>query len=636
MLRGIRTASANWLGKLVMGVVVGFLALSFAIWGIGDIFRGFGTSALATVGSTDITSEQFRQVYNERLQQISTQLGRPIPPDQVRALGLDRQILGQMIGEVALDEWGRRMGLGITDAEVARLIRTFPAFQGPDGKFDHALFLARVRNAGYTEPRFVNEQRRLMIRSHLTETIGGVTSAPKTFLDAVNSFQNEQRSIEYVTLGPAQAGEIAPPTPEDLAGYFEARKTLFRAPEYRKLILLRLSQDDLMKWATVSDADARAFYEARRSRYTTPGRRHLQQIVFPSADEAKRAKERIDAGTSFLDIAKERGLSEQDIDLGFVARGALATAPAVAEAAFSLPEGAVSGPVQSRLGTALIRIVKAEADSVKPFEEVQEEIRTEMARDRSRAEMTEKHDKIEDERAGGANLTEVAQKVGLTPLTIEAVDRSGRDPSGAVVPLLPAGIDVLTPAFATGKGVEADAIRLEGGGYLWFEVADITPSKERTLEEVKDRVEARWRDDQIGERLRKKSAEMLERLKAGEAFGAVAAANDLKVETASDLRRNARADNLSPAAIAIVFRTPKDTVAGADGMSASERLVLRVTDIKVPPVEAEAPDVQQLEQTIRNALSEDLLRQYIVYVERTLGTRINADALRRVVGGEAL
>lgn len=635
MLRGIRTASANWLGKLVMGVVVGVLALSFAIWGIGDIFRGFGASALATVGSTEITSEQFRQVYNERLQQISTQLGRPLPPDQVRALGLDRQILGQMMGEVALDEWGRRLGLGITDAEVARLIRTFPAFQGADGQFDHALFLARIRNAGYTEPRFVSEQRRLMIRSHLTETVGGVTVTPKTFLDAVNSYQNEQRSADYVVLGPAQAGEIPAPSAEELASYFEARKTLFRAPEYRRLVLLRLSQDELTKWATVSDADARAYYEARRARYTTPGRRHLQQIIFPSADEAKRAKERIDGGASFLDIAKERGLSEQDIDLGLVARGALATAPAVAEAAFSLPEGAVSAPVQSRLGTALVRVVKAEPDSVRPFEEVAGEIRAEMARDRGRAEMTEKHDKIEDERAGGANLTEVAQKVGLTPVVIEAVDRSGRDPGGAPVTGLPAGIDLLTPAFATGTGVETDALRLEGGGYLWFEVAGITPSKERTLEEVKDRVEARWREDQIGERLRKKAAEMLDRLKAGTALAELAAADKLKVETAADLRRNARADNLPPAAVATLFRTPKGAAAVADGNSPSERVLLQVTGVKVPPIEAEAPEAQQLEQQIRNALSEDLLRQYIVHVERTLGTRINADALRRVVGGEA-
>src|SRR5262249_5835985 len=114
MLRGIRKASANWLGKAVMAVVMGLLIMSFAIWGIGDIFRGFGRSSLAKIGRTEIGVEQFRQLYNERLQQFSRQIGRPISPDQARALGFDQQMLGQLIAETALDERTRQLGLGLS------------------------------------------------------------------------------------------------------------------------------------------------------------------------------------------------------------------------------------------------------------------------------------------------------------------------------------------------------------------------------------------------------------------------------------------------------------------------------------------------------------------------------------------
>ena len=87
MLRGLRKASSNWLGKAVMAAVVGFLVISFAIWGIGDIFRGFGRSTVAKIGRTEITVEQFRTIYNDRLQQYSRQAGRPIGPEQARAAG---------------------------------------------------------------------------------------------------------------------------------------------------------------------------------------------------------------------------------------------------------------------------------------------------------------------------------------------------------------------------------------------------------------------------------------------------------------------------------------------------------------------------------------------------------------------
>ena len=92
MLRGMRKASSNWLGRAVMGVVLGLIAVSFAIWGIGDIFRGFGRSTVAKVGSTEITIDQFRQIYNERLQQLGRQLGRQLTMDQARAIGIDRQV----------------------------------------------------------------------------------------------------------------------------------------------------------------------------------------------------------------------------------------------------------------------------------------------------------------------------------------------------------------------------------------------------------------------------------------------------------------------------------------------------------------------------------------------------------------
>src|SRR6201987_4282561 len=136
MLRGMRKASSNWLGKTIMAVVMGVLIISFGIWGIADIFRGFGQSTLAKVGHTEISLNEFRQIYTDRLQQIGRQYGRPLTQDQARAFGLDRQVLLQTIGEAALDEEVRRLGLGQSDAETLRTIYEDPNFKGLGGKFD--------------------------------------------------------------------------------------------------------------------------------------------------------------------------------------------------------------------------------------------------------------------------------------------------------------------------------------------------------------------------------------------------------------------------------------------------------------------------------------------------------------------
>src|SRR4029450_5264964 len=284
MLRGLRKASSNWLGKAVMAAVVGFLVISFAIWGIGDIFRGFGRSTVAKIGRTEVTIEQFRTLYNDRLQQYSRQLGRPISADRARPTGLDRLVTGQIFSEILLDERARALGLALSDSDVAKLITNDPAFRGPNGQFDRFRFEQIIRNAGYTEARFVAEQRRQMLRRELAGTIASGLSAPKALVEAQNRYENEQRAIEYVLLDRALAGEIPSPPPEALAKYFEDRKILFRTPEYRKLVLVSLIPSEQARWIEISDADLKRAYEERRTRYVTAERRHIIQIDFPNAE----------------------------------------------------------------------------------------------------------------------------------------------------------------------------------------------------------------------------------------------------------------------------------------------------------------------------------------------------------------
>src|ERR1700740_109131 len=167
MLRGMRKASSNWLGKTIMATVMGVLIISFGVWGIADIFRGFGQSTLAKVGGTEISIDQFHQLYTDKLQQISRQFGRPLTSEQARSFGVDRQLLQQTIAETALDEGARRMGLGQSDAEVIRSIQTDPNFKGPTGAFDPARFAQLIRQFGFTEQRYIAEQRRTALRRQI-------------------------------------------------------------------------------------------------------------------------------------------------------------------------------------------------------------------------------------------------------------------------------------------------------------------------------------------------------------------------------------------------------------------------------------------------------------------------------------
>ena len=633
MLRGLRKASSNWLGKVVMAAIVGFLVISFAIWGIGDIFRGFGRSTVAKVGGTEVTVEQFRVFYNERLQQIARQVGRPVTMDQARAMGLDRAVLGQLISEILLDERARKLGLNVSDAEVSRRITTDPAFHGPNGQFDRFRFEQMIRSAGYTEARFVAERRREMLRNQLQQTVTSGLSVPNAWVDAANRYRNEERSIEYVLLDRAQAGELPAPTPEVLAKYYEDRKILFRAPEYRKLVIVALIPSEQAHWIEISDADLKKAYEERRSRYSTPERRHIQQIVFPNAEEARAAADRISKGATFAEIAKERGLTDKDIDLGTLAKAAVIDR-AVADAAFALKEGEVSAPVAGRFGTALVQVLKIEPEHARSYEEVAAELKKELAAARVKADILSIYDKIEDARAEGKPLAEAAANLRLASRTIEAIDRSGRDPSGASVTGLPDAQRLLTTVFTTEMGIDRDPLQVEGG-YIWFEIAGITPSRERPLDEVKEQVEARWREQEIATRLKTKAAEILDKLKAGSSLADVAAAGGLKVATLTGIKRGEPPAPLSAATVDVIFRTAKGAFASAEAAQPAEQVVFRVTDIVVPQLDAASEDAKQAQDTLNRSLTQDVLSEYLSRLETETGVTINQSALNQVVGGGA-
>ena len=632
MLRGIHKASSNWLGKAILTVIMGLLVVSFAVWGIGDIFRGFGRNAVAKVGDTEISIEQFRQYYTDGLQRLGRQLGRPITPDQARGLGLDRQLLSQLVAETTLDAQAHKLRLGLADSDIAQRITSDPTFRAPNGQFDRARFEQIIRQAGFTESRFVDQQRRVTLRRQITQSITGEMRLPSTMLSAINQFQNEKRSIEYLALTAAQAGDIPAATPEVLSKYFDERKVLFRAPEYRKITLLSLTPADIATPDAVSDADAKGYYQQRKDSYGAPEKRELRQIVFPNAQDAAAAHERMTKGLSFADLTKERGLKDTDIDVGTVAKSDVID-PAVAEAAFALKSGEFSAPIKGSFGTVLLQVGKIEAGSQKTYEEVAAQIKREIAESRAKTQLGNLRDKIDDERAAGSTLVETARKLGLKSLTIEAIDRSGRAPDGKLVADLPKTPDVIGTAFSSDVGIDSEPLQLPNGGLLWYDVTGITAARERPLDEVKGRVAARWRDDEIGTRLKAKADDMLGKLKAGSALAQVASEVGLKVETASGLQRRRPAGFLPVKVVDAVFKVAKDAPGNVEGDTQTQRFVFRVTAVIDPPLDANAPEAKQLATSLQSSYGDDLIGEYIARLENDYGVRVNQQALNQVIGG---
>jgi peptidyl-prolyl cis-trans isomerase D len=629
MLRGMRKASSNWVGKTIMSVVMGVLIISFGVWGIGDIFRGFGRSTLATIGHIEISTEQFRQTYNDRLQQIGRQFGKPLTPDQARAFGVDRQVLQQVVAEAALDADARRLGLGQSDATTMKTIFDDPNFKGVGGKFDPQRFQQVIRQFGYSEQRYIAEQRRVALRRQIAGTITAGLEPSSVLLRATTQFVSEERSIDYLKLTEAQVGTVEPPSSEALTSYYEDHKAQFRAPEYRKVSFAVVNPESLAKWTEVSDAEAQKAFAQQRDKLSTPEKREIQQIAFPNAADAAAARAKLGDGQSFEDLAKQRDLKPADTDLGLVTKADLLD-PLVASAAFALPLKEVSQPVQGQFGTVLLRVTRIEPGVQADYAGVADQIKREIALGQARAKVQELHDKMEDARGGGASVVDAAKQFGLEAVTVDAVDRSGRAPDGQPAAAIPQDLPLSTSVFNSDVGVDNDALSYRNG-YVWYDVLGIIPSHERSLDEVKDQVAARWRAEQITGRLRTMAAEMVQKLGSDGKLADVAPAG-VSVQTATGLKREDSASTLPASLLTAVYRTPKDGFGQTEGAGGAEWFVYRVTGTTVPPVELNSPDVARLKDNLAKRMNDEQIGEYVAWLENEIGTKINQDAVAQATG----
>ncbi len=632
MMQGIRNAGQTWLGKLLVGILFAILIGSFAIWGIGDIFRGQGRNTVATVGKKDIDIEQVRTAYQNEVQRLSRRFRQNITPDQARALGVDQQVLSRLVTEAALDADAATRGLTVSNEAVARSILEDQNFRGATGTFDRNMFNELLRQAGLNEQGYVREQRAVIVRNQLAEALSGQSQAPLAVQEAAHRYRNEQRVIRFVALPPAAIGTIDEPAEAVLRTFFEERKASFRAPEYRTANVLALTPQTLANPGSVTDADAMAHYERIKARFGTPERRTVQQIVFPSQAEAEAAAERIRSGTSFEDVARERNISDSDLTLGSFTRPEMLD-QAAAAAAFGLAPNAVSAPVQGAFGYALLRTPLIEAEKVRPFAEVAGEVRNDLALSRAVQSLADVHDKIEDMRASARPLKDIADEMKLAMVALGPVDRARQTASGLPLTPVPAATQVVEAMFRADVGTDNEAVRTPDNGYVWFDVTTIEPARERTFDEVKALVTAQWRQDEVASRLQARAREITDRIRKGETLDAVAATLALTVETSPPLTRASSLPEFPANVLTVAFGTAVNGASSADMGSERGRMVFQVQSATVSPFLRTTQEAENVGQQLGIAIGDDLLSQYVTALQNRLGVRINQTTLRNATGG---
>jgi peptidyl-prolyl cis-trans isomerase D len=625
MLDALRRGAGTWVAKVLLGILV----LSFAVWGVADVFRGYDRGSVARVGKTSISPEEFQQAYQSELDQISRQFGRRLTPDQARMFGLESRVLSRLVGTAALDNQTRELGLALSDQAIVEAIRNDPSFKGPDGNFSKPQFDQVMRQSGLSERRFLNDRSREEVREQLTDSLTSHTAIPQIMIDRVHAWREEKRSFEFITLDPEISVKIADPDEAKLKAYFEASKTQFMTPEFRKVALLTVARDDLQKEIAVGDDEVKGVYEQDKEKFNIAEKRRLYQLAFTDRAAAETAVADLAKEKTFLEGAAKLGFKESDIDLGTITKRDLID-PKIAEAAFALKKGEISKPVEGQFTTVVLHATEIETGKQRTFEDVKGEIRDSLANEHANREIQNVLTKVDEQRGAGKTLKQASEALKLPFKEIDALDRQAKAPDGKAALEGADAAKLAQAIFAATIGIEAEPVETSLG-FAWFDILGTTPSKERPFDDIKTEVQTRWLDNERKLAIGKLSEQLVDRVKSGTSLDAIAKELSLTVDLVLPVTRATSPQGMAAAAVQQGFALPKGAVYAAASANSQSRAVIRVADVQ-PATAPTREQSDKLKAELTRGAQTEIINSYVSALQSRYGTTVNEPVIRQVLG----
>jgi peptidyl-prolyl cis-trans isomerase D len=602
------------LSKTFIWILMGLLIIGLA--GFGATSLSGSARSVATIGEKEVATDAYLRSLRTEINAFSAQAGRAVPLSEAQLLGIDRQVLAQLITARGLDNEAARIGISVGDAVVADQLLQVPSFQGADGSFNREAYSFALRNQGLSEADFEEQLRDDTSRTVLQSALIAGNTLPDTYIDTLLAYTGETRDFTWARLtGLNLQTGLPEPSETDLQAYYEDNIGNYTLPELRDITYAWITPEMIVDTVEVDEATLRASYEERIDDFNLPERRLVERLVFSSEESASEALARLNDDFAFEDLVAERGLALPDVDMGDVTRDTLEGA---ADGVFGANTGDVVGPLPSNLGPALFRINAVLDAQSTSFEDARPDLRGELALDRARRVIETLAQTIDDELAAGATLEDVAD---TTEAQLGQIDWfPGAD--GQI-----AGYDAFREAAEQlGEGDFPEVMQLGDGGVFAMRLNRIQPPAPQPIEDVIDQVRQGWDTRELTAQLMAQAEDLAATLSNGSSFEDLS----LTPQTEAGLGRNAQIADLPPGLLTAVFEMEIGDTRAIAGIG--DVILMRLDTITA--VDRNDGDVEMLAQALRNqasnSIAEDLFRAFAADVQQRAGVEINQPAINAV------
>jgi len=628
----------NWL-KWSLGLV----CLAFIIFYIPDFLGTRATGSAPGVGDTvakvqgqSITASEYRRTYDAQLQAYRSAYGANLSEQLLRQLGIDQQILQQMVDERAAIAEAGRLGIDANDEEVRQRIMSYPAFLENGAFIGEVRYQQLLRSQRMTPPEFESSVRRQLIIEKLRSSVTDWLNVPDAELEKEYRRRNNKVKLAVVSITGDKFRPQVTATDDEVATYFGAHSADFKIPEKRKVKYVLVDIDAIRSKIIVPASDIERAYNSNIEQYSTPEQVRASHILLKTEgkDEAavKAAAEDVlkqaKSGADFAALAKKYSEDESNAknggDLDYFGRGKMV--PEFDQAVFAMEPGQISDLVKTQYGYHVIKLVDKKPGSTRPLAEVRQQINDQLAFERAQAQAADLAESLAKQITKPADLDKVAKTQGLV------VQESGFFAREEPILGLGPAPEAANRAFEMKEGEVAGPLRTSRGFVFQTFVAKQDPYVPK-LEEVKDRV----RDEVVKQKARdltkQKAAEIAAKLKAAPDFEKAAKAAGFEAKTTDLIPRDSPIPDLGQAAEvdAVAFSLPVGAVSDPVATDNATAVVKVLEKQEVSPDEW-TNNKDRFREEVLNDRRNRFFAAYMTKAKQKMKIEVNREALQRAVG----
>ena len=638
MLSFFRRIINSKAGVIVTFIVLGIIAIAFAAGDVSNIAGmagGLTGSTVAKVGDAKVTVDDLRtaaqnEVAAYRQEQPTLDMAQFIAAGGFEGV-LQREVTG-----LSLEEFGKDQGMVVSRRLVDGQIASIPAFRGPNGQFDPALYQQLLAQRKMTDAQVRTDLQRTLFAQQLTvPTIGATQMATQMALPYASLLlEKRQGEVGYIPTRLVGAG--AAPSDADIQAFYTRNVQRYTLPERRVVRYALVTPASIAGQSAPSEAEIARYYQTNQSRYAATQKRDVTQVIVADQAGANALAARAKGGASLADAARAAGL-EASVQKGVdKATYATQSTPAVADAVFGAAQGAVVGPVRGPLGFVVARVDAVTQVAGKTLAQVRPEIVAELTKQKQTAALGETRNAIEDSLSGNATFDEVVADRKLQAQTTPAVTAQGAAPETPGFQPTPEQRAMITAAFTAEEGDAPQIVPVgQDGGFAIVGVGQIQRSAPRPLAQVRQQVLADLTADRARAAARKLANTVLAKVNKGMPMAQALKETGLAVPPVRPIaasRRDLAAAQNTPAAapLALLFSMPQGKAKTLEAPANEGWYIIRATKIDAGNATGNTAAIQAARQDIGRLIGREYVSQFARAVRDTVGVKTDPKAVAKV------